>query len=216
MNTVASSASPGIVPGINWNNIAGASGNNIILSDDSGTATTTLLTFSAAGFFNGFSPTSTANPATNTLYTSGLFGSNIISEISLSLSGIPYSSYDLYVFASADTSANNQLSITDGNTTFYYASNGQFNSAATTLLQTTSTIPGSPTTGPGQYQLFAGLTGSSITLTTGGSLTNILSNNVFGFQIVSTTSTTIPEPSMIIGLLFLGGGLFAGSKRKNS
>lgn len=214
VNTIAASASPGIVSAINWNNIAGASGTNITLNDDTATATTAQLTFSAASVYNSFTAINTPNAATNTLYRSGLIGTNTVTQVSISLSGIPYSSYDLYVFASADTTATDQLSISNGTTTFYYASAGQHNSGATALLQTTSTTSGSPTTGPGQYQLFSGLTGSSVTLTTGGSITHTISNNVFGFQIVNTAQP-VPESSMIMGLVFFGGGLFAVSRRKN-
>jgi hypothetical protein len=42
----------------------------------------------------------------------------------------------------------------------------------------------------------------------------VLSNNVFGFQIVNTAQP-VPESSMIMGLVFFGGGLFAVSRRKN-
>lgn len=211
VNTIPASASPGIVPAINWNNIAGTSGTNITLNDDTATATTTQLTFNAASLYNSFTVINTPNAATNTLYKSGLI---LNDGVAISLSGIPYSSYDLYVFASADTTATNQLSISNGTTTFYYASAGQHNSGATALLQTTSTTSGSPTTGRAQYQLFSGLTGSSVTLTTGGSIPVVISNNIFGFQIVNTAQP-VPEPSMIMGLVFFGGGLFAVSRRKN-
>ncbi|MFM6062320.1 MAG: PEP-CTERM sorting domain-containing protein, partial [Microcystis panniformis] len=96
----------------------------------------------------------------------------------------------------------------------YYASAGQHNSGATALLQTTSTTSGSPTTGRAQYQLFSGLTGSSVTLTTGGAIAHTISNNIFGFQIVNTAQP-VPESSMIMGIVFFGGGLFAVSRRKN-
>jgi hypothetical protein len=209
--TIPASGSPGIVSAINWNNIAGTSGTNITLNDDTATATTAQLTFTAPEVYNSFTAINTPNAATNTLYRSGLILNN---GVAISLSGIPYSSYDLYVFASADTSATNQLSISNGTTTFYYASAGQHNSGATALLKTTSTTSGSPTTGPAQYQLFSGLTGSSVTLTAGGAITHVISNNLFGFQIVNTAQS-VPESSMIMGLVFFGGGLFAVSRRKN-
>jgi hypothetical protein len=80
-------------------------------------------------------------------------------------------------------------------TTYYYRSDGRLNNVATSLLQTTSTDPLNPTIGPGQYQLFGGLTGSSFALTTGGSITTVISNNVFGLQIVETQP--VPEPETI-------------------
>lgn len=103
----------------------------------------------------------------------------------ISVTNIPYSSYKVYVYASADTinADRHPLSITDGHTTFYYAGDGRLMSAAPSLLLTTSTNSLSPTVWPAQYQVFEE-TGSSFTLTTGGAITHVLSNNVFGIQIV--------------------------------
>ncbi len=82
VHTIAASDSPGIVPAINWNDIAGASGTNITLNDDTATATTAQLTFTATGVYNLFSPTNTSNAATNTLYRSGIVGNNTTREVS--------------------------------------------------------------------------------------------------------------------------------------
>jgi hypothetical protein len=107
--------------------------------------------------------------------------------------------YDVYVFASTDTANNPLLSNTIGATTFYYGSDGSFgNSSATSLLLTTSTDPLNPTRGPAQYQRYRNLTGSSFTLTTAGSITGIISNNVFGLHIVrrnpaAVLTRTIPS-----------------------
>jgi hypothetical protein len=74
------------------------------------------------------------------------------------------------------------------------------NDAALAPLQTTSTNPLGPTAGPAQYQIFSGMTASSVTITTGGSLSNVLSNNVFGIQIVETAAP-IPEPGSALMML---------------
>jgi hypothetical protein len=166
----------------------------VALLENSATPTTARLTFSSTGDFDGFTGTSTPNVATSVLYQGGVFGNNLLGEVHITLTNIPYSKYDVYVYASADTFVTNTLSITNGVTTFYYASDGRFNNAATSLLQTTSTNPASPTTGPGQYQLFSGQTRATFTLTTAGSISGVISNNVFGLQIVETPSA-VPEPA---------------------
>lgn len=202
---LAATDQPGIAPGANWNNVGGSSGSGIGLQDNAGAATTALLTFSSAGA-SGFTATATANAATNTLYSAGLFGEGFGSEVEITVTDIPYAFYNVFVYASADSDQTNTLSITDGSTIFYYASAGQFNSAATSLLLTTSTDENNPTTGPGQYQVFKGLTSSTFTLLAGGSVADTISNNVFGFQIVEATAT-VPEPSswaIMAGLAALG------------
>jgi hypothetical protein len=219
---LSSTDQPGLFPGANWNNIIGGSGTNVALSDSSGTLTTALLTFNSTGDYDGFSGTNTPNPAASVLYQGGIFGSNISPEVSISITGIPYPKYNVYVYASADTFAQNTLSITDGITTYYYASNGQFNDVATSLLLTTSTDPNNPTIGPAQHQIFSNRTGSTFSLMTGGSITDVLSNNVFGLQIVnavvpvasvtSTSPASVPfagpaMPLTINGANFLPGAI---------
>jgi hypothetical protein len=213
---LAAADQPGVVPGANWINVIGGSGTNPALLDNSATPTTARLTFSSTGDFDGFSGTSTPNAATSVLYQGGLFGNNVLGEVHITLTNIPYARCDVYVYASADTFVTNTLSDTNGATTFYYASDGRFNSAATSLLQTTNTNPASPTTGPGQYQLFSGQTGATFTLTTAGSISGVISNNVFGLQIVETP-TAVPEPASLT-LLGLGVADLAGCswKRKRA
>ena len=192
---------PGIVAGANWNNISGGSGTSVALNDATGASTTALLSFTSTGAFGGFNGTNTANTATNLLYQAGLVGNPNTSEVSIDISNIPYARYDVYVFSAADTTDTNTISITDGLTTFYQRSNGSLNNTATNLLQTTSIDPVNPTVGPGQYQVFH-KTGSSVSLLTGGSINDIISNNVFGLQIVQT----VPEPGTfsLIGLGLIG------------
>jgi hypothetical protein len=210
---LAATDQPGVVAGANWNNEIGGSGSNLVLNDSTGAATTALLQYSATGPYAGFTGTSTGNAATNRMYSGGLFGDNTRSEVSVSVSNIPYASYEVFVYASADTTAGNTLSITNGVVTFYYRGNGTFDNTATSLLLTTSTNPASPTVGPGQYQLFSGLSGSTFTLTTGGSLNGVLSNNVFGLEIVDTSSS--PEPATV--LMLVGGlGLLALARRRRA
>ncbi len=179
---------PGILPAANWNNLGG--GTNVALQDNHGTMTTALYTLSSAGGpFDAFNAPMTANAAANVLYSGGLFGGQG-SEVTITITNIPYGLYDVFVYASQDTTdMTDVLGITggtnaDGMTTFYYASDGRTNDAATALLMTTSTDPSNPTVDPAQYQVFGNLTDSTFTLTTSGSISDVLSNNVFGLQII--------------------------------
>ncbi|MBS1725965.1 MAG: PEP-CTERM sorting domain-containing protein [Armatimonadetes bacterium] len=196
--SMGSGDEPGVVSGANWNNLTTGSGSGVALMDSSGAMTSALLSFSAAGTYDEFNKPSTANSATNRLYGGGLYGDPTQAEIRVSVSGITYADYDVYVYASADTSHTNTLSISDGSTTFYYASPGSVNSGASNLLLTTSTSSASPTVGKAQYQVFHEH-GSSFTLNTFGSAAGVLSNNVFGLQIVATP---VPEPASfaVLGL----------------
>ena len=177
---------PGVVAGANWNNVSGASGANVNLHDSTGSSTAALLTFTSTGNFGAFLVPRTPNVATNMLYSGGLVGNDTISEVTVSLTDIPYATYDVYVYASQEGPLTNILSITDGITTFYYCSNGENYNDTTRLIETTSNDVSNPTRGAPQYQVFHGLSNSSFSLTTGGSLNCILSNNVYGLQVVST------------------------------
>ncbi len=217
--TLTATDQPGIIAGANWNNVIGGGGTTLSsLLDNSGVATAASVTVNSGGTYDAYTVPMTSNAATNKLYSGGLFGfgnGGANTEVSVTLNSIPYAMYDVYVYASTDTANNPVLSSTIGATTFYYQSDGTFgNSSATSLLLTTSTDPLNPTIGPAQYQLFSGLSGSSFTLTTGGSLTTLISNNVFGLHIVSTTAP-VPEPSTVALLVGMSiGGIVLRRKRK--
>jgi len=196
-NNITATDQPGIVAGANWNNFFASS----TLVDDSGAPTTAVMTINGGGFYGGNSELSTPNPATNELYIVGLFGDpSTVGEASITVTNVPYANYLVYAYSSQDTSDTDPLSITDGTTTYYYESDGNFNTGATSLLLTTSTDPGNPTVGQAQYQIFSE-NSSSFTLTTGGSADGAISANIFGLQIVEEGA---PEPA---SFLTLGAGL---------
>jgi hypothetical protein len=149
---------PGVAPGGNWNNVHGKSGVDMPLNDNSGAATTARLTFTASSATCFSLTTSTANPATNTIYLCSLNGNDVAGEVIVTITGIPYQSYDLYAYTPL-TTAIATMSITDGKTTFYYRSDGTYTDSAKSLLLASSTDPLNPTTGQGLYQVFSGLSG---------------------------------------------------------
>jgi len=181
-----------------WNNFDGFRSEDLPLLDTAGHSTTARLTFESTSAYAAFGAPQTLNSATNRLYCGGLVGNDTVSEVRVSVTGIPYDRYDVFVFASADTTDRSILSITDGRTTFYYRSAGRSNVGAPRLLRTRSRDPRAPTEGPAQYQVFRGR-GESFTVTTGGSRNCVLSNNVFGLQIVRAgverNACAAPDPA---------------------
>jgi PKD repeat protein len=99
------------------------------------------------------------------------------------ISGIPYSSYDLYVYLSSDM-VGRTGTITDGNsgTTYDFLTIGQpaVSGINAVLIQTTDTTGANPAA---DYAVFYGLTGSSDTLT----LNIANGGGIAGFQIVAAS-----------------------------
>ncbi|MEI6035463.1 MAG: PEP-CTERM sorting domain-containing protein, partial [Verrucomicrobiae bacterium] len=157
--------------------------------------------------YNEYGSLATSNAATNLLYSCGICCGGISDPI-ITLTNIPFDSYDVYVYADAETTDQSTLSITgtssSGTSTFYYNSSGDNstwhgNVTDLPLLQTTSADVGSPTIN-GRYVLFQNMTGTTFTLDAGGSIDGIISNNVYGLQIVGA----VPEPSTVVLLSLCG------------
>ena len=213
LRQLAATDQPGIVAGANWNNAIGSTGTNVALHNSTGAATTARLTFNSQGSFDGSNALQTPNAATNLLYRGSVFGDSAGVEDTITLTNIPYALYDVYVYASQDTTATNTLSLSNGVTTFYYKGNGQDNSAATSLLLSTSTDPLNPSVGSAHYEVFHSQSGSTFNLTTGGSINGVIANQVFGLQIIQNT----PEPgsvALLVGMGTIGAGCLLRRRRK--
>lgn len=213
--SLSSTDQPGVVGGGNWNVVSGAIGSKSGLLDNSGAATSMAISWSASFAYGGYHAPHTGNAATNALYSIGIGGDPTYSHANpaFTISGISFSDYEVIVYESQDTGAPNVLSTSDGSTTYYYRSNGQTNNTAGNLLLTTSTNPASPTSGPAQFQEFTNLSGSSVTITTSGSISGTLSTNLFGVQIVDeSTPSSVPEPASLA--ILMTGALAVRSFRR--
>ena len=194
----------------NWNLFTGATGGSLSLNQDiSGSASSVVVAFTYAapeviGSFN--TPfgdgRSFQSPTANAELMYGGLGSTS-STASLTLAGLSsaYSSgFSLYIYTS-DTDTNSR--------------GGSFTVDGGSPVSNLNTDPGAPpdawvqsTSGsvPGDYVLFTGLTGSTLTI----SMTAPIDNEIEGFEIVATggSESPIPEPStyamLVAGLLVLG------------
>lgn len=185
---LAATDQPGLVAGANWTNVAGGTGSNIPLQDYLAAPTTARLSFRARGDYDYFNLLATPNAATNTMRRGGLFGNEGPGEISITVTGIPYATYDVYVYATGDYPADPVLSLSNGTTTYYYRGDGVTpDEGATEQTEATSTDPENPNVGRAFYMVFRNQTTSTFSLATAGSMGGVVSNNVFGFQIVGPT-----------------------------
>lgn len=203
----------GVQPADHFTNITGASGSSLNLVDNSNAATTADLSFTG-GF--GYRENGTPGSQNGNLLKGFLASTG---TITLSLSQIPFSSYDVYVYLAVD-SGGRTANISNGTTTYTYQAitnpNNVFVGATNTTGGTTG--GGGFTIGPAaNYALFSGMTGASFTIT------NYRTSNsefgpgqgIAGFQIVDASA--VPEPStwaMVLGGLGLLMILAARSRAK--
>jgi len=82
---------------------------------------------------------------------------------SVTISGIPYSAYDLYVYFSSDTGGRSG-SVSDGNCTFYFSTLGPAAIAGTNALFMETSDTNAADNPPADYAVFPGLTGSTQTV----------------------------------------------------
>lgn len=193
---VAPAEHPGIVNGASWNNVSAVTGTTQNLRDNSGAATTADITVDSGAGYGAFGNGGTGFAGFDKMVDDGVHGTGQggkNNEARISVVQIPYPRYDVYVFAQSRTINGTELSITIGDRTYYYATDGD--AAADEIKQITSTTPGEPTHG-GSYIRLRNLSGASLVISTGGSKTNVISNQVFGVHIVdATTDASVPAVS---------------------
>jgi len=193
--SLATSNVAGVAAQSNWNNAPGSSGSLSNLNNDSGTATTLDVSWTV----NGGGTWRVSANGTATSDAKLMYGyidpANDSRTSSVSLSQVPYSAYNVYVyFGSNNTGARG--SITNGTITYKFtngANNPGGNGFQTSdYARTTDTGSTYPTA---NYAVFEGLTSSSVTV----SLIPVDSgtdswNGIFAVQVVAVNPAMAYNP----------------------
>lgn len=207
--TVDNARQAGVVLVANWNNSWPANPTTDLI-DDSGAATTVDISYASFNTWTVNEP-SPANPGQDAdgsynreLLNGYLNAGNAawgpsITSTSVAISQIPYSSYDVIVYFSADA-AGREGDVTDGTTTFSFNSIGLPSVSGTNALLTQTTDTAGSYATAANYAVFSGLSGSDQTITV-QMRDNDEWGGIAGFQIVA-----VPEPSVALlgGLGILG------------
>jgi len=213
--TISGANVAGIAPAANWNDSWLENGNAISpygsptvvngLVDNTGTATSLNIAYQAWGFWSvqGSAPGQDADGTYNRNLLNGYLNAGPagwgppVTNSTITLSSIPYSRYNLYVYLSSDV-AGRIGTVSDGNTTYDFASVGPSetsgaNALFTQTTDTTALYPGA------DYAVFTGETASSLTITCDALGGNDAWLGIAGFQVVA-----VPEPGTL-ALAALGG-----------
>jgi autotransporter-associated beta strand protein len=154
----------GVVPMSNWNNFsAAAQSSPVSLSDSTGSPTTATATWNASLTWSTYGTNETDQNAQ--LLNAYLANSSGGGSQTLTLSGIPFSSYNVYAYFT-NNYANHTGNLALGGTTYYYQTLGAISTTPYPLIQTSDTTYDStgasyPLT---NYALFGNLTGSTQTI----------------------------------------------------
>jgi hypothetical protein len=201
--SLLASDSAGVVAQINWNNTASGSGSASSLIDNSGSITTAGVTWSSwnSSTWHAYRSTTTGDDKLMTGYLDPVWGDQ---NSTATVSSIPYSLYDVYVYLGSNNNGAT-AHVTDGTTIYDYTVSYDGTPVPFPgFVQTTATDDSFPVA---NYAKFSGLTSSSVTVTA-DSFGN--GAGMFGLQIVQV----VPEP-MSATLLGLGGlGLILAIKRR--
>ena len=208
--TLASADVAGFVPTINWNNATGSAGALGALQDNTGAATSASMSFAGNGIYtvNGGGPTSTSGG--DEIMMSGF----VYGTTTVSVTGIPYSGYNLLVYYLNDADRGDQTIALSGGPTYHAnllhgVQTGYVdNNSGTPMTYTLTTGTTSGTANNSDYVAFNGLTGNfSFTIAAPGN------GALMGFEIVS-----LPEPSSIVlaGLAAIGLAGYAVRRRRTA
>ena len=184
--TIPSTGSAGVVSATNWNN----SNAGMSLSDNTGAASG--ASFSIAGWWGPWEITAVGGADADGTYNRALLSgyantsSGAGSEV-FSITGIPYSTYNVIVYFSSDSTTNRTGTISSANAgqTFDFTTIGpaSVNGTNAVLTQTTDTTGTNPLA---NYAVFTNVSGSSETLT----LSVPKGGGIAGFQIVASSGSS--------------------------
>jgi len=194
-NQIIAGQTAGVVPVNDWEGLSGANGGPTVLASGAS------VTWSSANTWGGAGATTDDEAMVNGWLDDGGAGANI------SITGIPYALYDVYVYGSSDAGNEGRGMTTNVNGTSYY-SDGAFTnlSGNGSFFDGTNYVDGSTATADPSYFLVSGVSGANLTIigarsTEPGGLDSRA--GISGFQIVQ-----VPEPSsaLLLGAALIGLG----------
>jgi len=215
--TLLSSETAGLVPQSNFNPMAGTTGSNVALKDETGATTTTLLTYSARGLFTVNVPNAPASPdeKLNSHIINGTNGT----QPTFTVTAIPFTLYDLIVYTLNDNQRLQRITLSGIGSFTVNSPNPSLagyvdGNVATAYIYTQGTTNSLTPVTNSNYVRFTGLTAASLTITSDarpGTFGNNGQNDngfINGFQIVQ-----IPEPTSL-SLLGICGTLALLRRRR--
>lgn len=208
--TVTGTAVAGVVPVANWNN-SWPSNPTTDLVDDAGSTTTLDITYTSFNTWSiqGSDPGLDGDSTSNKRLLNGYLNAGnaewgpATTSSSVSITQIPYESYNLIVYFSSD-GADREGEVTDGASTFYFSTLGAASIAGSNATLTQTTSSSNSNYAGANYAVFSGLSGASQTITV-QMRDNDEWGGIAGFQVVA-----VPEP----GVTLLGGLGLVGLLRR--
>jgi hypothetical protein len=197
----------GVVPQANYNNAPTGNGTSVPLVDNAGAPISASLTYTSGGTYSSIGGATIAPAGGDEKLNTGF----IFGNASVTVSGIPYARYDLYIYELNDAAGRVETTTL----TAPAAGQGPFFGAAAPpadashvdqnaatpyqYVQAVSTVTASPTPAA-DYVRFSDLTGSTLTFTISAPGNGYLN----GFQIVE-----VPEPAGLSLIALAAAALLA-------
>ena len=172
-NTAGGTGGPAVLADTNWNNINNVTStqSNLALHDSTGAATATTLSFVGT---NAYGTASGVKILNGYLDNSGALAGG---ADTVTLTGVPYATYSVYVYFGSDTAGRTGSVAINGGTPIDFKTMGN----TSTFVQTTDTTGAYPAA---NYAIFTGVTGANFTLSTLRAGPALGNNGISAVQIV--------------------------------